>query len=169
MIIYKDKISNDELFSDIYPMKLIDGLVWEVEGKFVTESKDVQCDTGSNPSAEGGDDEGADPSSTSGIDVVLANRLVETSYSKKDYLKYIKEYMKSIKAKLEEEKVGDDKVAEFQTKATAFVSQILKRFKDFQFFTGESMDVDGQVVLVEWKDEVPYLYFFKHGLVDEKV
>ena len=46
---------------------------------------------GANPSAEGDDaGAGADPSSQSGCNIVLANRLVETSYSKKDFRVYFK-------------------------------------------------------------------------------
>lgn len=47
---------------------------------------------GGNASAEGGGDESADdPTSQSGIDVVLDNRLVETGFSKKkDYQKAMK-------------------------------------------------------------------------------
>ncbi len=33
MIIYTDIVSKDELFSDAYPIKLIDDLYYEVEGK----------------------------------------------------------------------------------------------------------------------------------------
>lgn len=39
-------------------------------------------------------------------------------------------------------------------------------------FTGESMDPDGMVVMVEYKDvdgdNIPILYAFKHGLEEEK-
>lgn len=46
---------------------------------------------GANPSADGEDaGAGADPSSQSGCNIVLANRLVETSYSKKDFRVYFK-------------------------------------------------------------------------------
>ena len=50
---------------------------------------------GGNASSEGGGDEGADGDiSKSGIDVVIANRLVDVPFSKKQYQKYIKEFMK---------------------------------------------------------------------------
>ena len=45
---------------------------------------------GANPSAEEDTGASADPSSQSGCDIVLANRLVETSYSKKDFRVYFK-------------------------------------------------------------------------------
>lgn len=62
-----------------------------------TETVDVDESTfGGNKSAEGGgEDEGAEASSTSGCDIVLANRLVETSFDKKGYMVYIKDYMKA--------------------------------------------------------------------------
>jgi len=45
---------------------------------------------GGNPSAEEDTGASADPSSQSGCNIVLANRLVETSYSKKDFRVYFK-------------------------------------------------------------------------------
>ncbi len=49
---------------------------------------------GANASAEGGEDEGADPSSVSGVDIVMGSRLVEFPMDKKGYMGHIKEYMK---------------------------------------------------------------------------
>lgn len=52
------------------------------------------------------------------------------------------------------------------------MKDILGRFKELQFFTGESMDCDGMVALVEYREidgnSVPVLMFFKHGLEEEK-
>lgn len=52
------------------------------------------------------------------------------------------------------------------------MKDILGRFKDLQFYTGESMDIDGMVALLEYRDidgeSVPVLMFFKHGLDEEK-
>ena len=56
-----------------------------------TETTDISdAMIGGNASAEGGEEEKAEASSTSGCNIVLANRLVETGYAKKDYQKYIK-------------------------------------------------------------------------------
>ena len=46
---------------------------------------------------------------------------------------------------------------------------MLENFKEYQFFIGESGNQDGMVVLVEWKEETPYLYYFRDGLLEEKV
>lgn len=52
------------------------------------------------------------------------------------------------------------------------MKDILSRFKELQFFTGESMDCDGMVAMMEYRDiegkQVPVLMFFKHGLLEEK-
>jgi len=53
------------------------------------------------------------------------------------------------------------------------MKDILGRFKDLQFFTGESMDIDGIVAIMEYRDtdagQVPILSVFKHGLEEEKL
>jgi len=41
MLIYKDVLSGDELFSDSYPIKLVNDLFYEVEGKTIKESADI--------------------------------------------------------------------------------------------------------------------------------
>lgn len=52
------------------------------------------------------------------------------------------------------------------------MKDILGRFKDLQFFTGTSMEIDGMVALMEYRDidgeSVPVMMFFKHGLEEEK-
>ena len=34
---------------------------------------------------------------------------------------------------------------------------------------GESLQPDGMLALMKWDEETPYIYFFKHGLDEEKV
>ena len=61
--------------------------------QLVTESTDIdESKLGANASAEEAA-ESSESSSTTGINIVIANRLVETGFKKKDYMKYIKEYM----------------------------------------------------------------------------
>lgn len=57
---------------------------------------DIQLD-GANPSAEGddGDDGALESSAVSGLDVVLNQRLVETGFTKKDFINYLKTYCKA--------------------------------------------------------------------------
>lgn len=73
-------------------------------------------------------------------------------------------------AKLEEN--APDQVDIFKTNMNKVMKDILSRFKELQFFTGESMDCDGMVGLMEYRDingdSVPVMMFFKHGLDEEK-
>lgn len=121
-------------------------------------------DIGANPSAEGGDDEGVENTSQQVNNVIYTSRLAETSFDKKSYMTYIKGYMKAIKAKLEE--TNPERVAVFEQKATPFVKKILANFKDYEFYTGESMNVDGMVALLNYREDgvTPYFTFFKDGL-----
>merc|ERR1719483_1631144 len=52
MKIYKDVFSGDELFSDTYPMKLVDNCMYEVYGKHITRVEGEVKPAGSTSSAE---------------------------------------------------------------------------------------------------------------------
>jgi hypothetical protein len=126
-------------------------------------------DIGANPSAEGGDDEGADASVQTVNNVVYSFRLTETNFDKKSYMTYIKGYMKAVKGKLAES--NPDRVAGFEKGATTLVKKILGNFKDYEFYVGESMDPEGMVALLNYREDgvTPYFTFFKDGLKEEKL
>lgn len=48
----------------------------------------------------------------------------------------------------------------------AYAKKMLANFKDYEFFTGESMDPDGMVVLMNYREDgiTPYMIFWKDGL-----
>lgn len=55
--------------------------------------------------------------------------------------------MKGIKAKLQEKNAPADTITAFEKGASAFVkNKLLPNFKDFEFYTGESMNPDGAYV-----------------------
>uniref|UniRef100_A0A5F9CGA7 Translationally-controlled tumor protein n=1 Tax=Oryctolagus cuniculus TaxID=9986 RepID=A0A5F9CGA7_RABIT len=118
MIIYRDLISHDEMFSDIYKIREIaGGLCLEVEGKMVSRTEGNIDDSliGGNASAEGPEGEGTQSTVITGVDIVMNHHLQETSFTKEAYKKYIKDYMKSIKGKLEEQR--PERVKPFMTGA----------------------------------------------------
>jgi len=180
MIIFKDLVSEDELFSDTFKLET-DDVFYKVKGKLTTEKDEVSDSMfGGNASAEDAA-ESYETEGVSGINVVLAHKLVETSFTKKDYMRYIKNYMKQVKTKMEETKT-EEQVTAFTKNVTPVVKSILASFdnKDKEnppydhFFLGESMNDEGMVVLCRYEDddkgeEHPYLYFFKDGLIEEKV
>ncbi|KAK3511252.1 hypothetical protein QTP70_033985 [Hemibagrus guttatus] len=170
MIIYKDIISGDEMFSDIYKIKESEnGMMIEVEGKMISRSEGEIDDSliGGNASAEVLDD-GCDSTTVSGVDIILNHKLQETSYDKKSYMVYIKDYMKAVKAKLQE--TSPERVEPFMANAQAEVKKIIGNIKNFQFFTGESMNPEGSIGLLDFREDgvTPYMLFFKDGLETEK-
>merc|ERR1711935_637226 len=160
MYIYKDVFCGDELFSDTYPIKIVDDVLYEVTGKHISRALgDVQLE-GANASAEEFD-EGTESATESGVDVVLNNRLVETGFGKKsDYVTYLKGYMKKV-------------VDYLENNINKVMKPLLGKFSDLQFFTGESMVPDAMIMLLEYRDvdgeETPILMCFKHGIEEEKV
>lgn len=137
----QDIITGDELISDSYDVKLIDGAVYEADCKKIAVGGD-NIDIGANPSAEeGGDD--VDDAQQQVIDVVYSFRLQETQFDKKSYLSHLKGYMKAVKEKMKASGASDDAVKEFETGASGYAKKIVANFKDYEFFIGESMDPDG--------------------------
>jgi hypothetical protein len=57
--------------------------------------------------------------------------------------------MKAVKAKLAE--TNPDRVAAFEKGAAAFAKKIVANFGDYEFYTGESMDPDGMVALLNYR------------------
>ena len=55
MLIFEDVISGDELLSDAYDVKLVDGAVYEADCAMVTVGNG-DIDIGANPSAEDGEE-----------------------------------------------------------------------------------------------------------------
>lgn len=119
-------------------------------------------DIGANPSAEDGGDEGAEDATSTVINVVHSFRLNETSFDKKSYLGHLKQYMKKVKEHMKTNGASDDEVKEFETGASAFAKKVVGSFKDWEFFTGESMDPDGMVVLLNYREDGSMLHLLGH-------
>jgi len=84
---------------------------------------------------------------------------------------YIKEYLKKLKAYLEEQGKSD-RVAVFQKGAQDFIKFVVSKFNDFTFYTGSSESLDGSIAFSFWEDESasgPVFYFFKDGLKEQKL
>ncbi|MCA2150976.1 translationally-controlled tumor protein, partial [Citrobacter portucalensis] len=104
-LVYQDLLTGDELLSDSFPYKEIhNGVLWEVEGKWVVQGA-VDVNIGANPSAEGADeDEGVDDQAVKVVDIVDTFRLQEQpAFDKKQFVTYVKRYIKLLTPKLEGE------------------------------------------------------------------
>ncbi|KAI1430852.1 translationally controlled tumor-associated [Xylaria sp. CBS 124048] len=171
MIIYKDALSNskDELLSDSFNLKEVDGVVYEADCAMI-EIGAVDVDTGANASAEEVD-EGLDDSAQKVNNIVHSFRLQPTSFDKTSYGSYLKGYMKKVLTHLKAKGASEAEIETFKKGAATFSKKVLGSFKDWEFYTGESMDVDGMVVLLNYREDgtTPYVVIWKHGLEEMKV
>jgi hypothetical protein len=77
--------------------------------------------------------------------------------------------MKAIKTHLQEK--CPERVQIFEQKITPVVKNILGNFNDYEFYVGESMNPEGMVALLNYREDgvTPYLTYFKDGLNEEKL
>ncbi|KAJ6796096.1 putative translationally-controlled tumor protein-like protein [Iris pallida] len=167
MLVYQDLLSGDELLSDSFNYKEIEnGMLWEVDGKWVVQGA-VDVDIGANPSAEGGEeDEGVDDQAVKVVDIVDTFRLQEQPpYDKKQFVTYIKRYIKLLSSKLDAEKQEL-----FKKNIEGATKFLLSKLKDLQFFVGESMHDDSSLVFAYYKDGAtdPTFLYFAYGLKEVK-
>ncbi|KAL7932053.1 translationally controlled tumor-associated [Trichoderma chlorosporum] len=170
MLIYKDIITEDEIISDSYDLKEIDGIVYEADCAMITEGA-VTVDTGANASAEEAE-EGLEDAEVKVNNIVHSFRLQSTSFDKKGYLAYLKGYMKAVKAALQAKGAPAETITAFEKGAQTYVKEkLLPNFKDFEFYTGESMNPDGMIVLLNYREDgvTPYVIVWKHGVTEMKV
>ena len=168
MIIYTDIITGDELISEAYGVKLVDDIAYEADAAMITVKPGADIDIGANPSAED-QEEALEDGAEVVNNIVYSFRLQQTSFDKKSYLSTLKSYMKAVKEKPKES--DPEAIPVFEKNAQAFAKKIVTNFKDYEFYIGESMDPDGMVVLLNYREDgvTPYLTFWKHGLKEVKV
>ncbi|KAF8655216.1 hypothetical protein AX16_003123 [Volvariella volvacea WC 439] len=153
------------MFSDAFPIKLVDDIVYEVDCALITVKAGADVDIGANPSAEE-QEEALEDGATQVNNVVHSFRLQQTSFDKKTFLGYLKGYMKAVKGKL-----PADRVEAFEKGASAYAKKIIANFKDYEFYTGETMNPDGMVALLNYREDgiTPYFTFWKDGLKEVKL
>ncbi|GAA5979222.1 hypothetical protein JCM10908_002846 [Rhodotorula pacifica] len=167
MLLYTDVLVGDELISDAYDLKEVDDVVYEADCAMIT-IKEGAVDIGANASAEEAE-EALEEGEERVNNIVHSFRLTETSFDKKSYMTYLKGYMKSVKAHLQEK--NPERVPAFEKGAATFAKKVLSNIGDYQFFTGESMNPDGMVVLMNYREDgsTPYMIFWKDGLKEVKL
>ena len=149
--VYRDVLGqdDDEYFSDSYPYKEVDDIVYEIEGKYIPK------------------EDSEDPNEKV-INVIAGHGLIESSYDKKQYVNHIKGYMKALKGYLEKE--NPERVADFQKKAEGFVKKVIGDFDNYQFYTSKNINPNLMVVLCKWASDGQSMQFYvwKDGVVGEK-
>ncbi|KAK4406686.1 Translationally-controlled tumor protein [Sesamum angolense] len=149
MLVYQDLISGDELLSDSFPYKEIEnGIIWKWQGR------------------RWGEDEGVDDQAVKVVDIVDTFRLQEQpAFDKKQFVAYIKKYIKNLTPKL-----SPEKQELFKKNIEGATKFFLSKLKDLQFFVGESMHDDGTVVFAYYKDGAtdPTFLYLAYGLKEVK-
>ena len=79
--------------------------------------------------------------------------------------------MKKVKDALKEKGASEEDIKDFESKASGFAKKIVGDFKNYEFFIGESMDPDGMVILLNYREDgvTPFVTVWKHGLTEMKV
>ena len=175
MKIYKCIITGDEMTSDTYTITDVPDqpCLMKVTGALATKNSDVIQLEGSNASAEEAPEELEEGGSSQVIDIIEGCRLQSTvaiqANSFKDFRAQMKGFMKEVLKKLEADG-QTEKVAEFKENAASALKYIYKNLKDFEFYSGESMNPDGTVGYLNYEEDgvTPYMLFWKHSLVEEK-
>lgn len=167
MLLYTDVVSGDEMLTDAFPIKEIDDIVFEVDCAMIVV-KDGDVNIGANPSAEE-QEESLEDTAEKVNNVVNSGRLQSTVFDKKSYIAHIRGYLKAVKEHLKVK--NPDRVTVFESKAQAFVKKIVANIKDYEFYTGESMNPDGMVALLNYREDgvTPYLTFWKDGFTAVKL
>ncbi|KAI9351380.1 translationally controlled tumor-associated [Obelidium mucronatum] len=168
MLLFTDIVSGDEVLSDAYKLTEIDDFLIEVDCQMI-KVREGDVDIGANASAEGGDDEGVEEGEQIVNNVVYSFRLQSSGFDKKGYMSYIKGYMKAVKEHLTA--TNSPRLADFQAKAQVAVKKILENFGDYEFYVGESMNPEGMVLLLNYREDgtTPYFTLWKDGLKSQKV
>ncbi|KAF3481056.1 uncharacterized protein GIQ15_03815 [Arthroderma uncinatum] len=181
MIIYKDKLTGDELLSDAFKIQ-DNGVLWEVNCRKYPKGKDSFVLEGANPSAEGEDDAGGDDSGPA----VMVHDIEENFQlnwlkpdedgndpkpSKDAFKAQIKSYIKKLNNKLKADGKSEDEIKAFQAGAAPAMKKIIANYDNYDIMMGSSMSAEGMYVLIDFREDgiTPFATYWKDGLVEEKV
>ncbi|OQE30081.1 hypothetical protein PENSTE_c002G03029 [Penicillium steckii] len=165
MIIYTDIFTGDELISDSYNMKEVDGIVYEVDCNTIQIGGNNNSGIGVGSSTEGEGEEMAT------FDIVNSFNLNKVSFGEKSYLYEVRDYLRSVSNHLKRSSKSEDEMKEFQTRAKAFLNKVLDNFGDYSFYVGQSEQYEGMIALLSYREDgvTPFLTYWKHGLKETEV
>ncbi|PCD24240.1 hypothetical protein FGRA07_11219 [Fusarium graminearum] len=149
------------MISDSFPFKNVNDVIIEVDCAMVSSG---------SLAMDGGDYESDDDIQVN--QVLQSFSLQPTTYDKKSYVSSVKHYLQLVKERLQNNGKDAEYIAHFEKSAKDFLStRILPNFDDWEFFTGESMDVDGMIAIMGYREDgtTPYLMFWKDGFEEMRV
>lgn len=182
MKLFRDVVTNCEVFSDAFKIDIVDDAYYVIHGKIVAQSNDIDdSKIGGNKSEEAGSDD-VDSSTTIACDLITSFQLDETVsvVSKKDVKEKVSDYGKKL-AKHLKEQGEEDKVDAAKSTLLTFLKFVRENHDKFKYYAGQGdgFDVDGVLLALETINEDPdkgdqvgdscKLYCPKAGLVEEKL
>lgn len=98
MLVNKDAIGHtqDELFSDAYPVEDLPALYAVTAQVITTQGTSVITDLGSTDTSGSADDASDDAQSASVINLVDTHHLQKTGFQKRGYAAHLKDYLKAV-------------------------------------------------------------------------
>merc|ERR1712070_46122 len=153
MLVYNCIVSGSELLSDAHEAEeLWGGTFLKVKGTYITIGGEEDIDIGGNASAEE-EAEGTDDNSQQVIDIINNFSLQPMEYSKKQYMSYIKPFLKKCVMYLKENDRADE-------------------VDEYCCYVDKSYECEGTTVLCRYIMEgdncVPYFYYLKNGMKEQK-
>ncbi|KAL3675789.1 hypothetical protein R1sor_025737 [Riccia sorocarpa] len=164
MLVYQDLLTADELLDNSFPInkELVDGVLWEVEGKWVTKEP-VKVDVAVNRPADKGDpDFSVHDEPKKVIDVVDTFQLQEKSVVTDDatLVDTVKKYVDNLTPK-----VSADRQAHIKKNFHAAIKYLSGKVKDRKLYVGESMKDECAPVFCYYKEGTtnPTFVYFADG------
>ncbi|KAL2808495.1 Mss4-like protein [Aspergillus granulosus] len=146
----EDGISGDELFSDDFPITEIDGIVYEVKCETIKFNACMEVDVGANNKSDGDIED---------IAQTVINVIQSIHFDKTLFFTYLKGYVRAVRTHVRG--IESDRGPEFETGPQKFAGQLMDHFKDLEFYTGESMNLNGMVTVLDFRADgtTPLLTF----------
>jgi hypothetical protein len=144
MKVFKDAFSGEEQFSDSYPhVKVFGDSMYEVKSKYVPKDDNVVIHEKGAFDADDVDDKN---------DIEMVNDILdsfhfqEVQLTKKDFMAYVKGYLKRAVGYLKENG-REDRVKDFQKGATEAVKFICGLHGEFQFYVGPAFEMEAGIAM----------------------
>ena len=177
MIVYKDILSGDEMMTDSFSQNnVIDDKGDIIYGMFEVESSmnskgSENIDIGCGNAFGGGEDDNELTSSEKVNNIIESFKYTEVPFSNKtEFKQYLKDYVRSVRAKLKEKGTPQPEIKEFMAQAPSIVMFLMSKFSDMQTFAGESMTAEGGMAFGYYKENAhcPTFLYIKKALESEK-
>lgn len=179
--VYEDIFTGDKLLTDTFPIKVVDDILYEVQGRkfriLPSEERNFKY-YGKTSISSYCSYENCSNYTVLGINVVLQIGLIQTDFFNdiKNFKFYLSTYIERLKYKLLKTKATAEAEI-FRKRASEVYEKLMNRHSNFSYYIGQSFShYKGMVVLMEnrssdhkYEDTDHIFIYFKHGLKEKKL